>query len=120
LKQGSTKYSQFNRIIYTVILILTVIVPVSFYTEFINKFDLVKASVLYFTGGILFILVSIYFIREFNNGSYANQSWSVDLLDFPVLIFLISAAVSSLISSNQYIIMWELTNVRMVCCCTCT
>jgi len=103
LKQGSTKYSQLNRILYTVIVLLTVIIPVSFCTEFINKFDLVKASVFYFTGGIFFILVSIYFIREFNIGSYENQSWSVDLLDFPVLIFLISVAVSSLLSSNQYI-----------------
>lgn len=103
MKKEISKYSHLNKLIFSVYVILTVLIPISFYPEFINKFDLVKVSVLYIIGGIFFILVSIYCIREIKSGNISGIIMTVKIPDLLIIIFLIAVTVSSVFSSNTFV-----------------
>jgi len=103
LKKDITKYPQFSKLIFSIYVILIILIPISFYPEFINKFDLVKVFVLYFAGGILFILVSIYSIAEIKRRSFLGNISSIKKTDLLIIIFLIAASFSTMFSSNTLV-----------------
>jgi putative inorganic carbon (hco3(-)) transporter len=85
-------------------LVLSVIsVPLLFWAEFDSKFDLIKASVLFTTGGLFIIFSCIYYIKEINMGKLQGNFRLLKSPDLLILIFLLSVIVSSVFSGNIYV-----------------
>jgi tetratricopeptide (TPR) repeat protein len=103
LNKTANKYTSLNQITFFIFELSIVLVPLSFWTDFDNKFDLIKVSALYTAGGLFIILSCIFFISEISKGKFSGKFRVFKTLDLLIVIFLLSIIMSSAFSTNLYI-----------------
>jgi len=101
-KKKILKYN-FQDISFILFIILIILVPLGFWKDFDNGFDLVKLSILKIAGGFFIISCSVYLLIRNSKKSKSSGIKIERTLDPLMLFFLISVILSTVFSFNIYL-----------------
>jgi len=94
---------KFKQASYYLIFIILIFIPLSFWKDLGNNFDLVKAAVLYVTAGLFFILSAIQILIGSKNNQVYFELIAEKKLDILFLLFFAFIIISVIFSNNPYI-----------------